>query len=37
MASARDRPRFDAFVGAWVGTGEKMKTNLYYDEANYAL
>ena len=25
------------FRGAWVGAGEKMKNNLYYNEENYAL
>lgn len=25
------------FRGAWVGAGDKMKRNVYYDEANYAI
>ena len=37
VIAAMPPKRRTLFRGAWVGAGEKMKSNLYYDDENYAL
>ena len=37
VIAAMPPKRQTLFRGAWVGAGDKMKNNMYYDEANYAV